>query len=197
MTAEETGPVVKHLAYHEISKQNKTDKNYAAFPIVTGAWFNPLSHVPSPVLYTKEDGTEVTNFPQSLATWSGVIGENLSKEELHAMRFESSESFDFLEAGTSSEHFFDSVAKRIEQGEKERYDQATKSGDYSPSHYSSQCTEKARFGVSADMARVNYPFTPNDITTIFQKGGFEIDFKASRVTTLFYTREPPADDKEL
>ena len=182
MTAEETSSVVKHIAHHEILRQNKTDTNYVAFPIVTGAWFNPSSHVPSPVLYTKEDGTEVTNFPQSLATWSGVIGDNLKRDKLMAMSTLGGESFDFLESGEPSISFFKAIAKRIRQGEAERHKQATISDEYSPSTYASKCTKKARFGVSSSMARVNYPFSPQDVVTMLNQGGFDIDFQHSKVT---------------
>jgi hypothetical protein len=183
LTAEETGPVVRHIAYHEIKRQNKTDTNYVAIPIVTGAWFNPLSHVPSPVLYTKEDGTEVTNFPQSLATWAGVIESNQQMEKLLSMHTKSSESFDFLDAGKPSEFFFDTIAKRIRQGEAERDDQAKHSDEYSPSFYSAKCAKKARFGVSPTMARVNYPLSPEYVYSMLQEGGFNVNFKTSTVTT--------------
>lgn len=34
--------------------------------------FQESSHVPSPPMYTHEDGTQVTNFPDSLALWANV-----------------------------------------------------------------------------------------------------------------------------
>jgi hypothetical protein len=74
----ETSTVIKHIANYEIQRQGKSDVSSVAFPIVMAAWYNLTSHVPSPVLYMKEDGTQVTNFPQSLAKWAGVV---LEEEE--------------------------------------------------------------------------------------------------------------------
>jgi hypothetical protein len=171
LEAEETGPVVKHIAKHEIAKQHKTDSSYVALPIVTGAWYNPASHVPSPVLYTKEDGTQVTNFPQSLATWAGVI--NSTECSVRS----DTESFDFLAEGEASQFFFDSIRKAIRYAEAHRplIEQAMADGP------PFSCEKKARFGVSEDMARINYPFTPQEFQQILQMGGYEIDFQASQV----------------
>jgi hypothetical protein len=171
LQAEETGPLVKFIAQHEMARHQKTDADYAAFPIVTGAWYNPTSHVPSPVLYTKEDGTQVTNFPQSLATWAGVI----NGTECSARTDD--EAFDFLAAGEASQYFFDSLRTAIRHAEENRPSlaQAMAHGPPFP------CEKKARFGVSKDMARINYPFTPEDFREMLRKGGFEIDFQASQV----------------
>jgi hypothetical protein len=149
---------------------------------VTGVWFNPLSHVPSPVLYTKDDGTEVTNFPQSLATWAGVIDGNLPQDKLLSMKTDSGgESFNFLDAGRPSKLFFTSIAKRIREGEAERHHHAAISAEYSPSTYASKCTKKARFGVSPTMARVNYPMSPQYVVSMLEQGGYNIDFQSSIV----------------
>jgi hypothetical protein len=171
LEAEETGPVVKHISKHEITKQQKTDNTYVALPIVTGAWYNPASHVPSPVLYTKEDGTQVTNFPQSLATWAGVI----NSTECAARS--DTESFDFLAPGEASQFFFDSIGKAIRHAETHRPLTEQAMADGPPF----SCKKKARFGVSEDMARINYPFTAQEFQEMLQKGGYEIDFQASHV----------------
>lgn len=175
LMAEETGPLVRHIAQHEIARQNKTDTTLVAFPIVTGAWYNPLSHVPAPVLYTKDDGTQVTNFPQSLATWAGVI------DTTECAARSDSESFPFLEAGEPSKHFFDAIATAIRQGETLR--QAKRKNDDGPASFS-ECEKKARFGVSADMARVNSVLSPEYVSAMLLEGGFQIDFEASKVTEL-------------
>ncbi|CAN0106633.1 unnamed protein product, partial [Phaeothamnion confervicola] len=41
------------------------------FLTVTSVWFQD-TFVESPVLYTKADGTEVTDFPNSIAAWAGT-----------------------------------------------------------------------------------------------------------------------------
>jgi hypothetical protein len=174
LVADETGPVVRHVAEHERERQGKTDGTVAAFPIVTGAWHNPTSHVPSPVLYTKPDGTQVTNFPQSLALWAGVI------ESCPAGPSNDSESFDFLGAGGPSRTFFDSIRTAIRAAEADREGAASRSSQTGP--HSFECDRKARFGVSADVARINYPFSPEEFQSLLSRGGFVVDFKASTVT---------------
>ena len=172
LEAEETGPLVKFIAQHEIQRQEKTDLSHVAFPIVTGAWCNPSSHVPSPVLYTKEDGTQVTNFPQSLATWAGVIDPN----QECATRSDD-EEFDFLAAGEASQFFFDSIRKAIRHAEENPRSLEQAMADGPPM----KCEKKARFGVSADMAQINYPFTPQDFEAMIEKGGYQIDFSGQKV----------------
>lgn len=178
LTAEETGDVIKYIATHERNKQGKADSNYAAFPIVTGAWYNPTSHVLSPVIYTKSDGTEVTNFPQSLALWAGVI---TSDGECPAVSSSEVETFDFLTGTDASTYFFDSIRTTIRAAETGR--KSVEEGlSMSPSSLFSKCDKKARFGVSSDMARINYPFSPMEFQSMLSTGGFDIDFKASFVT---------------
>jgi hypothetical protein len=54
------------------TKTNKKDANYVAIPFVTAVWFNSDSLVPSPPIRIHKDGTQVTNFPESLALWANV-----------------------------------------------------------------------------------------------------------------------------
>lgn len=175
LKANETGPVVRFIARHERERQGKSDPSLVAFPIVTGAWHNPSSHVPSPVVYTKPDGTQVTNFPQSLAIWAGVV--DAGGGECPA-EFSDSEEFDFLKAGETSRRFFDSIRTAIRNAEANRpsLEEARSAGP------PFDCEEKARFGVSPDMARINYPFSPKEFRSMLLKGGFNIDYRASSVT---------------
>jgi hypothetical protein len=177
LTAEETGPLVKYIAQHEIQRQNKTDHSSVAFPIVTGAWYNPSSHIPSPVLYTKEDGTQVTNFPQSLATWAGVMNGTTTECAAAAAASGDEESFDFLAPGEASQFFFNSIRKAIRHAEEHPRSLEQAMADGPPMY----CEKKARFGVSADMARINYPFTPEAFEAMIEKGGYQVDFSASKV----------------
>lgn len=176
LQADETGPLVKYIAQHEITKQNMSDREHVAFPIVTGAWYNPSSHVPSPILYTKEDGTQVTNFPQSLAIWAGVI----DGTECAASTTADDEAFDFLAAGDASEHFFTMLRKAIRYAEEHRPSIAQAMANGPPF----SCVMKASFGVSQNTARINYPFTPQDFEAMIQSGGYKVDFQASQVTKL-------------
>jgi hypothetical protein len=48
------------------------DTRYVAVPLVTAVYYNPPSHVPSPILYHLQDGTQITNYPDSLAKWANV-----------------------------------------------------------------------------------------------------------------------------
>lgn len=57
---------------HDQTPDRFIDNRYVAVPLVTAVFFNPSSHVPSPVLHYLRDGTEVTNYPDSLAKWANV-----------------------------------------------------------------------------------------------------------------------------
>lgn len=173
LTVRETSPVVKYIAQHEIAKQGKTDSNYIAFPIVTAAWYNPTSHVESPVLYTMEDGTEVTNFAQSLATWAGVISSDSCSAASDGKDGVDSESFAFL-APEAQEDFWKAIRKAVRSGEDNR----PTSADLGPPF---QCKGKARFGVSKEMAQINYPYEPAEFAAILAKGGYSIDFETAVV----------------
>jgi hypothetical protein len=39
------------------------------------------------------------------------------------------------------------------------------------------CEKKARFGVTPEMARINYPLTPPELRSMMEAGGYEIDFE--------------------
>lgn len=177
LTVRETSPVVKHIAQHEIAKQGKTNSSYIGFPIVTAAWFNPSSHVVSPVLYTMDDGTEVTNFAQSLATWAGVISDDSCSAATHHDGEEvDSESFDFL-ADEAQEDFWKAIRKAIRSAEETR-------PSSSDAGHPFECREKARFGVSKDMAQINYPFSPSDFAAVLAKGGFAVDYQTADVAAI-------------
>ena len=72
LTAEKTTLAVKSLFAQLIEQQGITNKNAVTLPFLTATWFQYKSHDPSPVLYIKTDGTQVANFPESLAKWDGV-----------------------------------------------------------------------------------------------------------------------------
>ncbi|GAX22173.1 hypothetical protein FisN_19Lh233 [Fistulifera solaris] len=72
LRAEETSPVVRALLEQMIQQQGKSDLEQVAIPLVTAVWFQKESHVPSPPIRIHEDGTYITNFPESLALWANV-----------------------------------------------------------------------------------------------------------------------------
>jgi hypothetical protein len=170
LQAEETGSVIKHIALHQMERQGKTDKSAVAFPIVTAAWYNPTSHVPSPVLYIKKDGTQVTNFAQSIAKWAGMdIAQEICSADI--------ETFSFLEQ-ESQQDFWDALRRAIRYAEANRQPESLANG---PPFV---CEKKARFGVSSDMARINYSFQPEEVKEMLKPGGFDIDFEKAIVTSV-------------
>ena len=177
LQAEETGPLVKHIAHYQARIQNKSDTTAVAFPIVTGAWYNPSSHVLSPILYIKEDGTQVTNFPQSLAKWAGVDVESSKETSCQVLDTE-------IYCGQENrgqyhqQEYWDSVRRAIRHAEQNRLlDSQTEA--HAPTGF--KCERKARFGVSPNQARVNYPFSQQEVSDMLKDGGFEIDFELASV----------------
>jgi hypothetical protein len=53
------------------------DVDAVAIPLVIGVHFHSPSYVESPVAYTLPDGTAVTSYAESLATWAGVDPDDL------------------------------------------------------------------------------------------------------------------------
>jgi hypothetical protein len=73
--AEETDPAVRALILQAVKDTpGLTNTETATFLQVISTW-RSCHFVPSPVLYTKPDGTRVTDFPNSLAAFSGTTDE--------------------------------------------------------------------------------------------------------------------------
>ena len=162
-----TTELLKNFMGNEIQKQNKSNANVVAIPLVTAVWFDSTSHVPSPVIETLEDGTEVTNYPQSLAKSARlddalpsqlpvvskdtcVTNEDTNEEEAIGYHAKS---------GPEKEHW-DKVRSKIEDAENNRPTEE-EAQEFAPWNWN--CRKKARFGVGTDMARVNYAFTAKDL----------------------------------
>ncbi|CAM9286802.1 unnamed protein product [Choristocarpus tenellus] len=71
LTAEETDQEVKDLARHHAVVEGKTDMDRAAFLLVTGVYYVDTL-IETPVVYTKSDGTEITDYPRGIAAWAGT-----------------------------------------------------------------------------------------------------------------------------
>ncbi len=72
--AEETSQTIKSLITNQIINDDDssiTNNDEATLLTVVSVW-DSCHFVPSPVLYTKSDGTRVTDFPNSLAAFAGV-----------------------------------------------------------------------------------------------------------------------------
>jgi len=177
LTVRETSPIIKYIAQHEMLKQNKTNSSLIGFPIVTAAWFNPTSHVESPILYTLKDGTEVTNFAKSLANWAGVIETDLDMASSCTEDERDSESFDFLR-DERQEEFWIAIRKAVRDGEVQR---TAIPSEVKPPF---ECKKLARFGVSKEMAQINYPFSPSEFVQMMAEGGYALDFESATVRPL-------------
>lgn len=163
-----TTDLLKNFMQNEIQKQNKSNTNVVAIPLVTAVWFDATSHVPSPIIDTLEDGTQVTNYPQSLAKWAGlddalpsqlpVVSKDTCVTNEDSTVDDNTTGY-HAKSGPERDHW-DKVRSKIEEAESNRpsEDEAQK---FAPSNWN--CKKKARFGVSMDMARVNYAFGANDL----------------------------------
>lgn len=168
LEAEETSRILKHIALTEIQRQGKSDASAIAIPIVTGAWYNLNSHVQSPVLYTKPDGTEVTNFPQSLAKWAGM--DPLIQTDACQANVEV-----YANQNLTTEDYWDKIRQAIRTAESSRKDSEL----IAPHQF--ECSRRARFGVSGDHARINSPFSRKEVEEALLTGGFSVDFEAALI----------------
>jgi len=72
LKAEETSENVKKLMRQYIKEGNfKNEDECAVLAVVSVVWRGP-TFVENPILYTKPDGTEVTNFHDGIAKWAGT-----------------------------------------------------------------------------------------------------------------------------
>lgn len=74
LNCEETTQAVKNLIWTQIQTdaiEEPVNTAEAALLTVVAVWKSP-HFLPSPVLYTKDDGTRVTDFPNSLAKFAGI-----------------------------------------------------------------------------------------------------------------------------
>jgi len=172
LDADATFPAVKAFLGREIEKQGKTDMLHVAVPLVTAVWFHE-SHVPSPIIRTLDDGTQVTNFPDSLALWANVSdSDRTAKAEAMCSSGTPDEQVCTAEILAEAEaaymRYWDGIRKAIRAAEAK-----VQSPDHGPPF---KCKKKVRFGVGVDTARVNYPMSASEVETALRDIGFNVDF---------------------
>ena len=146
LEAIETSDDVKRLAQNQIRRFGHKNTTAFALPLVTGVWFDADAFAESPIAYTKEDGTQVTSFDESLALWAGVERQDLlSEDPEHADR---------------KALAWDKVYQKVRQTEAANFPKAI---------FPQTCNDQVRFGVSNDHLRLNYPLDQNDIQLIDQR----------------------------
>ncbi|CAB1110589.1 unnamed protein product [Ectocarpus sp. CCAP 1310/34] len=167
LTAEETGRFARTLARHQASVEGKSDLESAAFLLVTGVWA-PGSLIESPVLYTKGDGTQVTDYPRSLALWAGTTdGARLADD--NAERQQYSESL--RQAIRQAEHRLGQQQERkdalVQATEEEAQRADNGSGDVTTAARPlSECRSQARYGSGPDMVRMGKEYTAGELLQI-------------------------------
>lgn len=177
VVAEETTSVVKELFLHLIEQQGKTDKQEVALPLVTALWFQYENHVPSPPIRIKEDGTEVTNFPDSLALWAGL--DNRGRTAVLDAGC-NSEQICPAEAQAAVQRYWKGVNSAIRKAEANRPTEED-AKEYVPSF---KCKEKVKFGVGNDTARINSPFLVAEVAHTFQQIEYELNFEEGEMAAV-------------
>jgi len=186
LTSNETSEAVKVLASREIEKtKGITDINRVAIPIVVAVWYNGDSYVPSPAIReyytignsgatTEKRFTRVTNFPESLALWANVNDEDRIKSSglLDGSIKEATAACDGtqtchnedLEAIVAArDRYWDGIRRAVRHAEANRLSlevAKTKGPPFA-------CLKNARLGTGPETARINYPFTRTDLSSIF------------------------------
>jgi hypothetical protein len=179
LTAPETWPLVRDFMRHEIQKQQKRDTDYVAIPLVTAVWFNPESHVPSPPIRIHKDGTQVTNFPESLALWA-----NVNDAHRTAMMDCAERKCDMAttKGANQKEHqYWNGIRTAIRSAEENRPAIKRQAKKHGPPF---KCKKQIRFGVSNLTARVNYPFSKKQVTNTLSNIGYNADYKTGKVNTI-------------
>ena len=176
LTADETDETVKELAFSQIRRQEKKDLDSVAFPIVVATWYHD-SFLPSPPVMQKEDGTVVTNFPDSLAAWAQVNDTDRTAGCLDIAKEECKATPDIVKA---QRRYWDGIRKAVRSAERDHLS----STEWKHNGPPFQCKRPARLGVSSDMARINYAFSRDDVKSLFKEAGFHIDLKNATLTKL-------------
>ena len=170
LDAAETDPAVKAFLLNEIKKQGKSDVEHVALPLVTAMWFHE-SHVPSPPIRVHTDGTEVTNFEESLSLWADV-----NPEDRFAKKCDDEEKV--CKRADAQQNFWDGIRNAVRTAEKNR-PSAEESKEFGPPF---KCKKKIRFGARPDTARVNYSISTSEIKEKLEAVGMDVDFGLGEMT---------------
>ena len=162
------------------------DHKVVSIPLVTAVWFQYQSHVPSPILRTHNDGTEVTNFPESLALWAGVNDNDKTavadttrrllhcrgKQQQQQQTCPSSLLLDIEEATFRQEAYWKGIRDAIRRAETKR-PTSREEVTYGPPF---RCQRYVEFGAKTNTARLNYPLTKDEVERRFHDIGYQVDF---------------------
>jgi len=177
LNAEETFPLVREFMLNEIQKRGKSNIDHVAVPLVTAVWFNEDSLVPSPPIHTHKDGTQVTNFPESLALWANVNDTDRTAVMDSKCLVERCSQEQYDTAKEAEQRYWNGIRRTVRAAEAKRPSkwEATRHGP------PFKCKRKIRFGVGNDTARVNYPFSLKELTSSLSKIGYSVNYKAAKV----------------
>lgn len=181
LQSNETDDTVRQFALHEIQKQGpQKDRTKVALPIVVATWYNADSFVPSPPIRTHADGTNVTNFPESLALWANV---NDSDRTAGCDNDSAQECLSEEGITLAHERYWNGIQKAIRQAEDERsraiVDSVENQFFVRGGRPPFQCRKKTRLGVGPDQVRINYALSSDELLAIFDSANYDLDLKAS------------------
>jgi hypothetical protein len=179
------GFIQKYLEHLRASESDMTmDERYVAVPLVTAVYFNPSSHVLSPPIQTLSDGTEITNFPNSLALWAKV--NNSDRTALVDAGCDPP-----TDACTQSVHessmeaearFWFGIRRAIRQAEEDRSTGATNTSPTTGGGLPRwNCQAYTRFGAGPTTVRVNSPFTLSQIKSVLSSMDYVVDWQRNRI----------------
>jgi hypothetical protein len=188
LEAKETHSAVRNFMLNESKKQGKSDTEYVAVPLVTAVWFHE-SHVPSPPIHTHEDGTMVTNFPESLALWAGVNDTDRTAVIDSKCEVEECPQEQYTQAQEAEQRYWDGIRNSVRAAEQKRPTKREMKKHGPPF----KCKKTVRFGVSNDTARINYPFSVQQVTASLQNIGYAVDYEGGEMNPI----ESNADKSEL
>lgn len=185
-----TFPLVRDFLTTHLKQSSSTVIDNVAIPLVTSVYFQESSHLPSPPYYSMDDGTKVTNFPDSLALWANVDDNDRTAVLGTTERCNSNDDSTcgptvWVEAVRAEQRYWEGIRKAIRQAEANRPSEEVVQL-YAPPF---QCQRKVRFGVGKEddpentSKRVNYPFTSSEVEAILNEVGYRPDFVLGKIVS--------------
>ena len=176
LEAAETDEAVRILARHEVSRQRKTEQSQVAIPIVVATYYH-TSFVPSPPIAIHADGTNVTNFPNSLALWAKVNDSDRTAGcDNDETNQECASNEQILAAQT---RYWEGIRTAIRSAEVSRLS----SREWKANGPPYACQRLARIGTGMEHARIIYPFQSSDILRIFEKTSYRVDLQRAKIAS--------------